>query len=316
MEECCRIRGLCKVTIEFHATIPHLNIRPNFERSRNMTTVDDAEKEKGSAAVAPILTSVSEADVSDVNQTGKVTLSACESYTSIDRWIQHEISLSSGSVTKIGQTLSKPRITRYAAMVNNDVRLALRLHTWNASVAASLLPLLHVTEVSIRNFALRRLMSFYGNRWYLDTRLIRKLGGNDSAMGKTLIRAYQDELNLGRTGDLTNYITSELPFGFWVNVFTSKFTNEIWNRPLHTYNTHIPRNSTLQSLHEGVDGVRKFRNSIAHHKNVVLKPVEENYEKTLDVLSWFCPPSSELARNTSMFPRIWACCPIDTDKLV
>lgn len=316
MDTWFRTRGLCKVAFEFHATIPHSDIKANFERSRNMTTVDDAEKEKGSAAVAPILTSVSEADVSDVNQTGKVTLSACDTYTSFDKWIQDENSLSDNFVTKIGQTLSKPRITRYSAMVNNDVRLALRLHTWNASVAASLLPLLHVTEVCIRNFAQRRLMSFYGNRWYESPKLSRKLGGDKTQMGRSLIRAYEDEINLGRTGDLSNYITSELPFGFWVNVFTSKFTNEIWNRPLHTYNTNIPRNSTLQSLHDGIDGVRKFRNSIAHHKNVVLKPVEENYEKTLDVLSWFCPPSSELARNTSLFPRVWACCPIDTDKLV
>ena len=277
---------------------------------------EEAEKQKGLAPVGPIPISVSEADVSEKDQTGKVTLSACKSHTSFDLWIQDKTLLSDNFVTKIGLTVSKPRITRYAAIVDGDMRLALRLHSWNASVAASLLPLLHISEVCIRNFALRRLMSFYGNRWYENPKLFRKLGGDDTFMGKSLKRAYEDELKLGRNGDLTNYITSELPFGFWVNVFTSKFTNEIWNRPLHTYNTNIPRNSTLQTLHEGVDGVRKFRNSVAHHKNVVLKPVEENYEKTLDVLSWFCPPSSELARQTSMFPRVWACCPIDTDKLL
>ena len=55
MDAWFRTRGLCKVAFEFHATIPHSDIKANFERSRNMTTVDDAEKEKGSAAVAPIL---------------------------------------------------------------------------------------------------------------------------------------------------------------------------------------------------------------------------------------------------------------------
>ncbi len=52
----------------------------------------------------------------------------------------------------------------------------------------------------------------------------------------------EDEIAIGRTGDLSNYITSELSFGFWVNVFTTGFTNELWNRPFHIYSMSMPPN--------------------------------------------------------------------------
>ncbi|MET4691909.1 hypothetical protein [Sinorhizobium fredii] len=277
-----------------------------------MEVAEAVEKEKGSAPVGPILVSVSEADVSGANQTGKVSLSACNTYIAADRRIQDEKSLADKSIVSISATVSTPRMSRYATIIGTDKRLALRLHTWNAAVAASLLPTLHLAEVAIRNFALQRIKAFYKNpRWYECPKLIRKLGGANSQMAMLLARAYQDEVQAGRSGDLSNFITSELPFGFWVNVFTSKFSNELWSRPLHTYSTSIPRGATLPTLHDGVDNVRAFRNNVAHHKNIICKPVEQNFERTLEVLSWFCKSSSEFARQTSTFPMVWACCPVD-----
>ncbi|ANK92741.1 MULTISPECIES: hypothetical protein [Rhizobium] len=275
-----------------------------------------AGNEKGSAPVGPILISVSEADVSGANQTGKVPLSACSTYIAADRWIQDGKLLADKTIVTLNATVSTPRISRYATIAGSDKRLALRLHTWNAAVAASILPTLHIAEVAIRNFALQRIRAFYKTpKWYESPALIRKLGGANSQMALTLDRAYQDEVKAGKSGDLSNYITSELPFGFWVNVFTSRFANELWSRPLHTYSTSFPRGATLQTIHDGVDDVRAFRNNVAHHKNIICKPVEENFQRTLEVLSWFCKQSSEFARQSSSFPAVWACCPVDPSLL-
>jgi hypothetical protein len=240
-----------------------------------MEIAEAAEKEKGLAPVGPVPISVSEEDVSGANQTGKVPLSACDTYIAVDRKMQDEKSVPKNAVIAINATVSTPRMSRYATIIGTDKRLALRLHTWNAAVAASLLPTLQLAEVAIRNFALQRVKAFYNNpRWYECPKLIRKIGGAESQMGKLLARAYQDEVAAGRTGDLSNFITSELPFGFWVNVFTSRFSNELWSRPLHTYSTSIPRGATLQTLHDGVDDVRTLRNNVAHHKNIICKPIE------------------------------------------
>lgn len=281
-----------------------------------MEMADTTANEKGSAPVGPILISSSEADVSGANQTGKVPLSACKTYIGADGLIQDKKSLVEKSVVAIHATVGAPRMSRYAHVCGADKRLAVRLHTWNAAVSASLLPTLHIAEVAIRNFALKRIQAFYRDpKWYECPKLIRKLGGANSQMGMTLARAFQDEVVAGRKGDLSNFITSELPFGFWVNVFTSRFSNELWSRPLHTYSTNFPRSATLETIHDGVDDVRAFRNNVAHHKNVVCKPVEQNFERTLEVLSWFCKPSSQFARETSMFPMVWACCPVDPATL-
>jgi hypothetical protein len=148
------------------------------------------------------------------------------------------------------------------------------------------LPTLHLAEVTIRNFALKRLIAKYGKHWYnnstlLDYRLSKKLAGE-------LREAAQRELDLGRRGNLSDYITSELTFGFWVNVLTKTFQPDLWHAPLHSVLPGFPRGKTIVDLHDGVEFVRTFRNNVAHHKNIVFKPVVENYERTLEVTGLIC----------------------------
>jgi hypothetical protein len=283
-----------------------------------MEVTASESNEKGPAPVGPIPISVSEADVSDTNQTGKVTLSACTTYIEADRWIQGETSLRPKDLDRLCATIGTPRLARYVELFGSDKRLALRLHFWNAAVAASILPTLQIAEVSVRNFALQRIKAAYGKEWYKEDKLLRKLGGPESHMGSILRRTYLEEVQKkGEGSNLSNFVTSELPFGFWVNAFTTKFKNELWKRPLHTYLTNLPRGATLTTLHAGVDDVRKFRNNVAHHKNLIyMKPTVENFERSLDVLSWFCKSSSVAARETSSFKNVWAGCPVDISSLV
>ena len=61
-------------------------------------------------------------------------------------------------------------------IAGGDQRLALRLHAWNAALAGPLLPGLHLAEVTIRNFALGRLIANFKGNWYENTGFTRKLG--------------------------------------------------------------------------------------------------------------------------------------------
>lgn len=93
--------------------------------------------------------------------------------------------------------MSAARLKRYLVVADNDLRIAMRLHAWNAAVAGSLLPTLHLTEVAIRNFALKRLIAKYGKHWYsnstlLDYRLSKKLS-NESAMPLSVSSISVDE---------------------------------------------------------------------------------------------------------------------------
>ena len=87
-----------------------------------------------------------------------------------------------------------------------------------------------------------------------------------------------------RVGNLADDVTSELTFGFWVNVFTRTFVPMLWVRPPDTINASIPRGLAITELHDGVEFVRGFRNNVAHHKNLVCTPPPDNFDRTLKVL--------------------------------
>lgn len=198
-------------------------------------------------------------------------------------------------------------------IAGGDPRLALRLHAWNAALAGSLLPGLHLAEVTIRNFALGRLIANFKGNWYENTGFTRKLGKGQLA--EELKIAVDDKLRLTRKQDqVTSYLVRDLNFGFWVNIFTHSFHKDLWSRPLHTYNTQIPGTVNIAKLHDAIDGVRIFRNRVAHHKNLISKPspktAPEHYQAMLDVLGWLSPPAEQHVRAVCTFPRIWATCPI------
>ena len=52
-------------------------------------------------------------------------------------------------------------MSRHVTIAGGDERLALQLHAWNAALAASLLPGLHMAEVTIRNMAAHRVKARY-----------------------------------------------------------------------------------------------------------------------------------------------------------
>ncbi|MBY5346026.1 hypothetical protein [Rhizobium leguminosarum] len=276
-----------------------------------MNNSNAVENKGGPAPVGPALVTVSSGDLSVT--TGIKPASACRTYIAADQFLQDEKLHASKALEASRQTISAARLKRYLTAADDDLRTALRLHAWNAAVAGSLLPTLHLAEVTIRNFALKRLIAKYGKHWYnnstlLDYRLSKKLAGE-------LREAAQRELDLGRRGNLSDYITSELTFGFWVNVFTKTFQPDLWHAPLHSVLPGFPRGKTIVDLHDGVEFVRTFRNNVAHHKNIVFKPVVENYERTLKVTGLICGATKAMAESLSTFPAIWAGAPVPIAKL-
>ena len=187
------------------------------------------------------------------------TSSACATYTAIDLGLQESSALPDAEVRTLYARFSEARLSRYMAITGGNHRLALRLHAWNAALAGSLLPGLHLAEVTIRNFALGRLIANFKGGWYENSGFIRKLG--NSQLAEELTRAVDDRKKLAHKQDrITSYLVRDLNFGFWVNIFTHRFHKDLWNRPLHTYNTQIPGTIDIAKLHDAIDGVRNFRN--------------------------------------------------------
>jgi hypothetical protein len=289
-----------------------MRVIKDFEEA-HMSDAAVSENKGGLAPLGPAPISVSDGDFTA--EAEMEPESACTTYKAADALLQDLNSLPNASLDKIKKTISPARMKRYLDLADSDLRLAIRLHTWNAAVAGSLLPTLHLAEVTIRNVAMRRLAAKYGKQWYRSNDLITYRLGK-SGLTEQLNDAYQGEIDKGRRGDLSDYITSELTFGFWVNVFTKKFHPHLWKADLHTVIAGFPRDKNIDDLHDGVEFVRTFRNNVAHHKDLVCKPVVDNYTRTLDVIGMLCAKTRDTAEKTSAFPLVWACAPIPRDRLM
>lgn len=267
----------------------------------------DTEDKGGLTPVGPAPITVSPGDLTASAE--MEPNSACETYKAADRFLQDPLLLPDATLEKIKKAISAARVQRYLDLANNDLRMAVRLHQWNAAVAGALLPTLHIAEVMIRNVALRRLSAKYGAQWYRDNELLdKRLGKTD--LSRQLRSVYQAERDKGRVGNLSDYITSELTFGFWVNVFTTKFHPHLWKAEIHTILAGFPRNKNIDDLHDGVEFVRSFRNNVAHHKDLICKPTPDNYERTLTVIGMLCAKTRNMTEETSAFHSIWECAPI------
>lgn len=191
------------------------------------------------------------------------TSSAYLTYTGLDARLQDKMSLSDVTVTSLYRRISPLRLSRYMDIAAADYRLSLRLHAWNAAVSGSLLPVLHMTEVIVRNVAIGRLIANFGPDWFDKPGFLTKLG--KSQMATDLADQVAARRTKVRQNDkITSYLARDLTFGFWVNIFTHKFRQDLWSRDLHTYGLpDVPKGMTIEQLHAGIDTVRELRNQVA-----------------------------------------------------
>lgn len=273
----------------------------------------EEENKGGPAPGGPIPISGSAGVMTKRTSTGNYPNGACKTYTELDTKLQDRNSVSDEAVRQMMASLSAARMSNHLAVAGGDIRLALRLHHWNAAVAGSLMPTIHIAEIAIRNFALRRISANFGKHWYRDQRFEAKLGR--SQLKEALQVSVATLLASGRKGNLADDVTSEMTFGFWVNVFTKTFVPMLWVRPLHTINANIPSQVTISELHDGIEFVRAFRNSVAHHKNLIYRPTPDKFERTLRVIGWVCRSSEVIARGAAQFPLVWQCSPVPHARL-
>lgn len=168
-----------------------------------------AENKGGLAPVSLAPITVSEGDFKEMEPN-----SSCLTYKKIDEILQDENLVTQSHLTSLTKAVSRARLQRYVDMANGDQRLGVRLHHWNAALGGALLPTLQLAEVTIRNVAMKRLISKYGSQWYLNEEFVSYRLGGSSYLANELKSAVEKELARERKGLLSDYITSELMFGF------------------------------------------------------------------------------------------------------
>ncbi|GEM_PF-3618742 len=208
---------------------------------------------------------------------------------------------------RIQLAVSTPRLSPYLVLAKGDIDKAILLHQWNAELGATLMPILHFAEVLVRNLALQRVVNNFGKNWYDNPNFYNLLKID---LKRRLLDQVTKERAAGRHGNITNYTANEMTFGFWSSLYANKFHSRLWNVPLSRIRTSIDRNLTVSQLQGKIDKVKTFRNNVAHHKNLITKPTDSNYNLALDVIGDICGSTRAQVEKESQFPAAWQSPPV------
>ena len=175
---------------------------------------------------------------------------------------------------------SPARISRYMLAASNEKSRAQKLYVANLKVAQSFHPLLGVIEIVIRN----RINSLLSNHFNDPDWIINQVSGfmADSSLMKTnrttgrpepdqyLRKEVNKAINRFRqtnTMITSGKIIAEQTFGFWTELFETKYYRLIAGRPIQIFTALPPANNRRTILNE-LTLIRLFRNRINHNEPI------------------------------------------------
>ncbi len=190
-------------------------------------------------------------------------------------------------IHNLPSVLSAPRFATYLAAKGGDKAAALELYLWNLELSAALLVPLQICEVGVRNSIVSAIERVYGPNWPWER------GFEISLRNPT--RAYsprQDLISLRRL-PTSGKIVAELKFAFWEKMLTLSHDAAIWNPYFRLAFPNTNPRKTVQELraegYNSLSKIRDLRNRIAHHEPIFNRPIRQEYDRILTIISWSNP---------------------------
>lgn len=177
-----------------------------------------------------------------------------------------------------------------------DIQRALRLYLWNAQLCQEFYIPTQLTEIAFRNILAGGLEARYGATWYRAPSVV---SGLPQRLQAELKRAERVEFKNHGTSMTTGHIVSSLSLGFWVHLTSANPRQLVWKGGLMSLFPHLPANVQETTIHTKADKLRKFRNRIAHHNAIFDRKPTGHYQNIRDILSWICPETLWLMKQTS-----------------
>ena len=197
----------------------------------------------------------------------------------------------------LAQRLSYDRLAPYLDACDGDLVRAIRLYEWNAAVSGALFEVLADVEVILRNAIHTSMTAWsirkgHGPNWFdnahglLGPRLMEHV-----LRARVRVEEQQRQVTSDR-------IVSELTFGFWRFLLTSKYRTTIWP---------ILSNGALSRVEVGyeemflarVGRAHDLRNRIAHHEPIHRRKIDRDLLDCLRIVSAICPESADWVRQRS-----------------
>lgn len=171
------------------------------------------------------------------------------------------------------------------------------LYQWNTEVSAAFFASLQGFEVVLRNALARRLAvlhSVFGmpGEWYDDPRgILDDRGTQDIAEARRRILRQRRPVTPGR-------MVSELSFGFWRYLLTSRYEQSLWTPALrHAFSGLRPQRR--REVADRVARLHLVRNRLAHHEPLHRRDLTADFADLLFVTSAICPYAAAWIDGTS-----------------
>ncbi|WP_210742367.1 hypothetical protein [Nocardia veterana] len=195
------------------------------------------------------------------------------------------------SQTQVWDLLSAPRMAPYLTAAGGDRALALSLYEWSARTVAASFEVLAHTEVLLRNSldsALREHFqeSVRGIPWFL-------IPLNDNV--STAVHAVRERLRQ-QDREHRDQIVAGLSFGFWSGLLGTKY-EQLWRDCLHRAFPHS--SGRRKEVSAALDGVRKFRNRLAHHDSILNIDIPFELRRVIEVAAYIDPDAASWIRDLS-----------------
>jgi hypothetical protein len=220
--------------------------------------------------------------------------------------------------------ISSPRLESYRVVLKlNDQQEILRAYYWNMAVSATIYPLIHTLEITLRNsldLAVQgnhkpviksRKPCYKCNPEWFKLMVTEKQNSKISKMNKAqqsewvdaksgrrkkystsenLIKKVTREIKKGKPHPKPEDILSNLPFGFWTTLLGSDYedyTNKhlIWPDLFQFVFPNAPIGYSRKNVEEHFNLIREFRNRFAHHEPIWKFFNRNPLDKTIDYTS-------------------------------
>lgn len=187
---------------------------------------------------------------------------------------------------------SSSRLSQYNKAMHGDPTGMLKLYSLNLRVSAELHLWLGVLEIALRNALLAALKPVDAEDGF-DPLL--SIWVDLSPAEKGAYRKAQNQAAAkGRAGN-SNAVITELPFGFWRSLLSSKHQTTLWVKNLRWAFPGLNQKRRA-TVYAAVELAVELRNRIAHHEPIFNRHLGQDLAQIQQIIGWISPEALAWAK--------------------
>lgn len=227
------------------------------------------------------------------------------------------------SLAAIERAVSRQRLDAYARPGDEDEVDRVAHYLWNMALAASLQPMLHIFEVTLRNAV------YHASVRLVDTGVLRLhdvpcwLDAGPPLLYEreaAEVQRAKAGLRSDPSGRTAGHLVARLPLGFWVQLMTRGYSDlradgpRLWPRGLSLVfpfrwppgsKKLAPSHGDRQMVFERLRQIRDLRNRVAHHDATWNRDVVRTHGLMMEMLGWMSTRVAAAAHTCDRFPTVY-----------